>query len=88
MPLRVELVICAVYSLLFLYTYTQSVKPLVLQLIVMMGNYPSITEYPMVMQRMIAQRAWYESFEAKRVITREGHPATTMYYVLSGSGKH
>ena len=53
-----------------------------------MGNYATLTEYPMAMQRMIAHRAWYEWYDAKRVITREGHVATSFFYVLSGSGMY
>ena len=53
-----------------------------------MGNYGTLAEYPMFMQRSIAQRAWYEWYDAKRVIVREGHTAYSFFYVLSGSGKH
>ncbi|XP_067933048.1 uncharacterized protein [Watersipora subatra] len=54
-------------------------------LIVFMGNYDTLAEYPMLMQRKMAEKAWYEWYDAKRVITREGHVAYSFFYVLSGS---
>lgn len=37
------------------------------------------------MQHMIATAGQYESYEGKRVITREGHPASAFYFILSGA---
>jgi len=51
-----------------------------------MASYRTLSEYPMAMQKMIAQRAWYEWYGAKRVIVREGHVAYSFFYILSGSG--
>ncbi|XP_076468704.1 uncharacterized protein LOC143299406 isoform X2 [Babylonia areolata] len=48
-------------------------------------NYKSLAEYPVHMQKMIAERAWIESYCAKRVIVREGHLPMCFYFVLSGS---
>ncbi|KAL3851624.1 hypothetical protein ACJMK2_015357 [Sinanodonta woodiana] len=52
---------------------------------VALRNYKSIAEYPVHMQKMIAQRSWYEAFEPKRVILREGHVPLCFYFILSGS---
>ncbi|XP_033746536.1 uncharacterized protein LOC117331767 [Pecten maximus] len=48
-------------------------------------NYKSIAEYPVRMQKLIAQRAWLESYSAKRVIVREGHIARGFYFILTGA---
>ncbi|CAD5115243.1 DgyrCDS4238 [Dimorphilus gyrociliatus] len=52
---------------------------------VLMRNYKSLCEYPISMQSEIARRAWYESYNAKRIVLREGHPAQSFYIILSGS---
>ncbi|XP_060076881.1 uncharacterized protein LOC132556488 [Ylistrum balloti] len=48
-------------------------------------NYKSIAEYPVRMQKLIAQRGWLESYDAKRVIIREGHIARGFYFILTGA---
>ncbi|XP_062613187.1 uncharacterized protein LOC134274962 [Saccostrea cucullata] len=48
-------------------------------------NYKSIAEYPVDMQKKIASRGWYETYDAKRVIVREGHLPICFYFVLTGS---
>ncbi|KAK3103217.1 hypothetical protein FSP39_017507 [Pinctada imbricata] len=48
-------------------------------------NYKSIVEYPVEMQHKIASRGWYESYDTKRVIIREGHIPVCFYFVLTGS---
>ncbi|XP_046353183.2 uncharacterized protein LOC124133039 isoform X3 [Haliotis rufescens] len=48
-------------------------------------KYKSLAEYPVRMQRGIAYRAWYQRFDAKRVIIREGHVPMMYYFILSGS---
>ena len=52
----------------------------------MMNNYETLAEYPTSMQRLIAMKALYESYDAKRILTREGHRAFSFYFILSGSG--
>ncbi|XP_052778604.1 uncharacterized protein LOC128216051 [Mya arenaria] len=52
---------------------------------IFLRNYKSIAEYPVKMQKMIAQRAWIESYDIKRVIVREGHVPMCFYFILSGS---
>ncbi|KXJ10672.1 Cyclic nucleotide-binding domain-containing protein 2 [Exaiptasia diaphana] len=42
-------------------------------------------EYPLKMQRRLVSVGWYESFEAKRVIIRQGHRAENFYFILSGT---
>ncbi|ESO99282.1 hypothetical protein LOTGIDRAFT_158359 [Lottia gigantea] len=37
------------------------------------------------MKRLIAEKAWYEEFDSKRVIVREGHVPMGFYFILSGS---
>ncbi|XP_052260754.1 uncharacterized protein LOC127864903 [Dreissena polymorpha] len=48
-------------------------------------NIRSFAELPVRMQKMIAQAGQYESYEGKRVISREGHPAAAFYFILSGA---
>ncbi|OWF34659.1 uncharacterized protein LOC110443900 [Mizuhopecten yessoensis] len=48
-------------------------------------NYKSIAEYPVRMQKLIAQRGWLESYDSKRVIVREGHIARGFYFILTGA---
>lgn len=37
------------------------------------------------MQKVMAKKGWYEIYEGKRVIVRQGHPARCYYFILSGS---
>ncbi|CAD5115174.1 DgyrCDS4171 [Dimorphilus gyrociliatus] len=48
-------------------------------------NYKAIADYPPNMQRVMAKKGWYEVYEGKRVIVRQGHPARCYYFILSGS---
>ncbi|KAL3852329.1 hypothetical protein ACJMK2_015986 [Sinanodonta woodiana] len=48
-------------------------------------NIKAISEYPARMQRKIAEVGQYETYESKRVIVRQGHPATAFYFMLSGA---
>ncbi|XP_077870075.1 uncharacterized protein LOC144363027 [Saccoglossus kowalevskii] len=48
-------------------------------------NVKSIAEYPVRMQRSVAEVGWYEAYDAKRVIVREGQPPISFYFLLSGS---
>ncbi|XP_064636321.1 cyclic nucleotide-binding domain-containing protein 2-like isoform X3 [Lineus longissimus] len=42
-------------------------------------------EFPIKMQQSLVRRGWYEHFEAKRVIIRQGHFAENFYFILSGT---
>ncbi|XP_074650097.1 uncharacterized protein LOC141905196 isoform X3 [Tubulanus polymorphus] len=42
-------------------------------------------EFPIKMQQSLVRRGWYEHFEAKRVIIRQGHYADNFYFILSGT---
>ncbi|XP_064632939.1 uncharacterized protein LOC135491170 isoform X2 [Lineus longissimus] len=48
-------------------------------------NIKSISEYPVRMQRLIAENGVYYKYGAKRIVVRQGHPATGFYFILSGS---
>ncbi|KAK6176728.1 hypothetical protein SNE40_014971 [Patella caerulea] len=52
---------------------------------VALGNYKSVASYPSRMRKLIAEKGWYEEFESKRVIVREGHVPMGFYFILSGS---
>ncbi|CAD5115173.1 DgyrCDS4170 [Dimorphilus gyrociliatus] len=54
-------------------------------LLVALRNYEAISEYPVRIQKMMAARAWYERYDSKRVIIRQGHVAKCYYFILSGS---
>ncbi|XP_071089026.1 uncharacterized protein [Haliotis cracherodii] len=41
-------------------------------------------EFPIKMQRSLVRVGWYEHFERKRVIIRQGHVAENFYFILSG----
>lgn len=57
-----------------------------LQVQVALRNYPAIAEYPLAMTKAMAQRAWLERYEQKRIIVQQTHPAQCYYIILSGSG--
>ncbi|XP_067661280.1 cyclic nucleotide-binding domain-containing protein 2-like [Haliotis asinina] len=42
-------------------------------------------EFPIKMQRSLVRVGWYEHFERKRVIIRQGHVAENFYFILSGT---
>ncbi|OWF46625.1 Cyclic nucleotide-binding domain-containing protein 2 [Mizuhopecten yessoensis] len=42
-------------------------------------------EFPITMQRSLVRVGWYECFEDKRVIIRQGHMADNFYFILSGT---
>ncbi|CAL1526847.1 unnamed protein product [Lymnaea stagnalis] len=43
------------------------------------------SEFPITMQESLVRVGWYEHFEAKRVIIRQGHTADNFYFILSGT---
>ncbi|ESO93798.1 hypothetical protein LOTGIDRAFT_228568 [Lottia gigantea] len=42
-------------------------------------------EYPVNMQKALVKVGWYEFFDAKRIVIREGHFSENFYLILSGS---
>jgi len=44
-------------------------------------------DYPVAIQRKIAEVGEYLKYESRRIIVREGHPAWNFYFILSGSGR-
>ncbi|XP_060557163.1 uncharacterized protein LOC132717657 isoform X2 [Ruditapes philippinarum] len=48
-------------------------------------NIKSFSEYPKRMQEKIAEVGLYEKYESKRMIVRQGHPASAFYFILSGA---
>ncbi|XP_048589561.1 uncharacterized protein LOC5509533 isoform X4 [Nematostella vectensis] len=54
-------------------------------LVALKASVPAFGEYPLKMQQQLVKVGWYESFEAKRVIIRQGHPAENFYFILSGT---
>ena len=42
--------------------------------------------YPVDIQKKIAEVGEYVKYESRRIIVREGHPAWNFYIILSGSG--
>lgn len=45
----------------------------------------SISEYPIRMQKNIAQYGMLESYESKRVLLKQGHPPKAFYYIFYGT---
>ncbi|CAD5121606.1 DgyrCDS10103 [Dimorphilus gyrociliatus] len=41
--------------------------------------------YPQRMQQLLCKAAWYECYDTKRAIVRQGHPPLAFYFILSGS---
>ncbi|XP_070559081.1 cyclic nucleotide-binding domain-containing protein 2-like isoform X2 [Ptychodera flava] len=52
---------------------------------VALRNIESIACYPAYMHRKLAEVGWYQSFEPKRLILRQGYMPINYYFVLSGS---
>ncbi|KAK3762835.1 hypothetical protein RRG08_040529 [Elysia crispata] len=48
-------------------------------------NIECLQDFPARMQQKIAERGMYEKFNAKRVLVRQGHPASCYYFILSGA---
>ncbi|XP_048775168.2 cyclic nucleotide-binding domain-containing protein 2-like isoform X2 [Ostrea edulis] len=45
----------------------------------------AFSEFPITMQKSLVRVGWYEHFEDKRVIIRQGHMADNFYFILSGT---
>ncbi len=56
-----------------------------LQALLYLRNCKAFEQYPIKMQRRIAQAGIFERYDAKRIIVRQGHRASAFYFVLSGS---
>ncbi|XP_078001385.1 cyclic nucleotide-binding domain-containing protein 2-like [Glandiceps talaboti] len=52
---------------------------------VALRNIESIACYPVHMHRKLAEVGWYQSFEPKRIILRQGYMPINYYFILSGS---
>ncbi|KAK7480125.1 hypothetical protein BaRGS_00028609, partial [Batillaria attramentaria] len=46
---------------------------------------PAFSEFPKAMQQSLVRVGWYETFESRRIIIREGHMADNFYLILSGT---
>nr|XP_054750195.1 uncharacterized protein LOC129255905 [Lytechinus pictus] len=53
--------------------------------LISMRNYPTFCEYPLAMQQQIVGVGFYVSYQAQRIILRQGHWAENFYFILSGS---
>ncbi|KAH8878465.1 Kinesin heavy chain [Schistosoma japonicum] len=45
----------------------------------------AFSEFPIAMQKAIIGKAWYEKYEARRMIIRQGQPPLNFYFIISGS---
>ncbi|CAH8480208.1 unnamed protein product [Dicrocoelium dendriticum] len=45
----------------------------------------SFADFPLDMQTQIISRSWYERYESRRVIIRQGQPALNFYFIISGT---
>ncbi|XP_067672028.1 uncharacterized protein [Haliotis asinina] len=54
-------------------------------LVIVLSNIPAFAEYPRRMQHKLCTVGWYEAYEPKRAIVREGHPPHSFYFLLSGT---
>ncbi|CAH8556591.1 unnamed protein product [Schistosoma margrebowiei] len=45
----------------------------------------AFSEFPIAMQKAIIEKAWYEKYEARRMIIRQGQPPLNFYFIISGS---
>ncbi|KAK3591739.1 hypothetical protein CHS0354_019508 [Potamilus streckersoni] len=52
---------------------------------IILRSIKAFAEYPNKMQTSLCQVGWYEAYEPKRVIVRQGQPPHTFYFILSGS---
>ncbi|XP_013391621.1 cyclic nucleotide-binding domain-containing protein 2-like [Lingula anatina] len=48
-------------------------------------SHKQVADYPLRMQRKLAQYGVLESYESKRVIVRQGHPPQGFYFILFGT---
>lgn len=46
-----------------------------------------IANYPVRMQKLIAQYGFLECFDEKRCVVKQGHPPQAFYYIFYGSGQ-
>ncbi|KAL4239779.1 hypothetical protein ACF0H5_000582 [Mactra antiquata] len=45
----------------------------------------AFADYPNIMQKKLCKEGWYEAYEPKRAIVRQGQPPHAFYFILSGS---
>ncbi|XP_045203529.2 cyclic nucleotide-binding domain-containing protein 2-like isoform X2 [Mercenaria mercenaria] len=68
-----------------LYPADRTEDQLKLALLALNQAVDAFGEFPIKLQRSLASVGWYENFEAKRVIIRQGHTADNFYFILSGT---
>ena len=59
---------------------------LYLQVMIALRTHKQIANCPVRMQRLIARYGVLESFNEKRCIVKQGHPAQAFYYIFYGTG--
>ena len=59
---------------------------IIFQVMIALRAHKQIANYPVRMQKLIAQYGFLECFEEKRCIVKQGHPPQAFYYIFYGSG--
>ncbi|XP_041362226.1 uncharacterized protein LOC121378215 [Gigantopelta aegis] len=54
-------------------------------LVIILCSIPAFAEYPRRMQHRLCEVGWYETYEPKRAVIREGHPPHAFYFIISGT---
>ncbi|KAK0064603.1 cyclic nucleotide-binding domain-containing protein 2-like isoform X3 [Biomphalaria pfeifferi] len=72
-------------AVLSLETNKRTQHQLRLALVSLRQAVKEFSEFPITMQESLVKVGWYENFEAKRVIIRQGHTAENFYFILSGT---
>ncbi|XP_060580848.1 uncharacterized protein LOC132737561, partial [Ruditapes philippinarum] len=68
-----------------MYPGDRSDEQVKLALLALNQTVEAFGEFPIKLQKSLASVGWYENFEAKRVIIRQGHMADNFYFILSGT---
>ncbi|XP_033631800.1 cyclic nucleotide-binding domain-containing protein 2-like [Asterias rubens] len=67
------------------YPSERSAEDMHMVLMALKNAVQAFGEFPIKMQESITRVGWYESFNAKRVIIRQGQTAESFYLILSGT---
>ncbi|XP_038055388.1 cyclic nucleotide-binding domain-containing protein 2-like [Patiria miniata] len=67
------------------YPSERTAEEVHLALVALKNAVQAFGEFPIKMQESLAMVGWYESFDAKRIIIRQGHKAESFYLMLSGT---
>ncbi|CAH8851847.1 unnamed protein product [Trichobilharzia szidati] len=54
-------------------------------LVAVTATVEAFSEFPIAMQNAIIRNAWYEKYEARRMIIRQGQPPLNFYFIVSGT---